>query len=230
MNNQDDGAELKKENEQLRGDLLTVATRISHDLRTPLGGILSAAEALREIACEEPSATRTLVDSLVVSAEELSKMIKDTSFVLKATASPLPKEPLKMEGVFACALQRLENRIVRSGATITQPPSWPQVDGVAQWLETVWSIILGYSLQRDGNSPKSEVGWRDGAGEKIFWVRDNIGIPPEQRAGLFQPFDSLHQLNSVGGLNFAIARRLVELQGGRCGCDEDSSVFFTLPD
>src|ERR1044071_9098050 len=120
MNNQDDVAELKKENVQLRGDLLTVATRISHDLRTPLGGILSAAEALREIACEEPSATRALVDSLVISAEELSKMIKDVSFVLKATANPLTKEPLKMEGVFACALQRLENQIVKSGATITQ--------------------------------------------------------------------------------------------------------------
>src|SRR5690242_13705770 len=166
MNNSDDGSELKNQNERLRGDLLTVATRVSHDLRTPLGGILSAADALREL-CEEPSANRALVDSLIASAEELSKMIKDISFVLKATTSPQPKELLKMEGVFAFALQRLERRIVSAGAVIVQPPSWPQANGVAQWLETIWSTLLGFALQRGGDSPKIEVGWREGEGEKI---------------------------------------------------------------
>ena len=226
MQNESELDRLAKENAQLRGDLLTVATRVSHDLRTPLGGILSAAEALREIA-EETSATQTLTDSLIVSAEELSKMIKSVSFVLKATANPQPKEPLKMEGVFAFALQRLEHRIVKNRASIQQPESWPQISGVAEWLETIWSTLLEFALKR-GGSPKIEVGWREGEGEKIFWLRDNVAIPPDQHSELFQPFDSLHKLNSCGSLNFATARRLAELQGGRCGCD-GNSLFFTLP-
>ncbi len=39
---------LLRENDRLRGDLLTIARRFSHDLRTPLGGIISADEAIIE--------------------------------------------------------------------------------------------------------------------------------------------------------------------------------------
>lgn len=155
-------------------------------------------------------------------------MIKDVSFVLKATANPQPKELVKMDSVFAFALLRQERQIVKSGATIAQPPSWPSVQGVAQWLEMTWSIFLGFALQRGGDSPKIETGCREGNGEKIFYLRDGMDVPPEQRNELFQSFESLHQLNSMGSLNFAVARRLMELQGGRCGCDE-KSIFFTLP-
>lgn len=230
MTETDNVGELQKQITQLRGDLLTVATRVGHDLRTPLGGILSSAEALRELSGQPSSANRALLDSLIVSADEMSRMIKDVSFVLKATANPQPKEMLKMEGVVACALQRSEYQVVKSGAKINQPSDWPQVRGVAQWLEKIWSILLEYALQRGGDSPMIELGWRASAGEKLFWLRDGMQIPSEQQSLLFQSFDSLHELNSAGGLNFAIARRLVELQKGRCGCDAGSSIFFTLPD
>jgi K+-sensing histidine kinase KdpD len=36
-----DESALERENARLRGDLLTIGSRISHDLRTPLGGIMT---------------------------------------------------------------------------------------------------------------------------------------------------------------------------------------------
>ncbi|HEU6449571.1 MAG TPA: HAMP domain-containing sensor histidine kinase [Verrucomicrobiae bacterium] len=227
MNNEPETNRLAADNARLRGDLLAVATRVSHDLRTPLGGILSAAEALHEITGENPAAC-SLVEALLVSADELGRMIKDVGFVLKATANPLPKEALKMEDVFACALQRVEYRIVKSSAKVSQPSSWPSTKGVSIWVEMIWSIFLEDGLKRGGNPPDIQTGWRAGDSEQIFWLRAGAGVPSEQRAELFQQFDLLHRPNS-GALNFAIARRLAELQGGRCGCGDDASIFFTLP-
>ena len=40
---------LLQENKRLRGDLLTVARRISHDLRTPLGAIVTTGEIVKEV-------------------------------------------------------------------------------------------------------------------------------------------------------------------------------------
>ncbi|MGA2030108.1 MAG: hypothetical protein ABSG87_08555, partial [Verrucomicrobiota bacterium] len=48
--------ELLQENARLRGDLLTVAVRVSHDLRTPLGGIVNTGELLQEILIEKEPA------------------------------------------------------------------------------------------------------------------------------------------------------------------------------
>ncbi|MEI9866472.1 MAG: hypothetical protein WDN00_18335 [Limisphaerales bacterium] len=48
--------QLLRENARLRGDLLTIAVRVSHDLRTPLGGIVNTGELLKEILVEKEPA------------------------------------------------------------------------------------------------------------------------------------------------------------------------------
>src|SRR5580700_317392 len=98
---QDEAAKIERENARLRGDLLTVAKRFSHDLRTPLGGIISSAEAIKETLSQRDASALPLVDSLLNSAEEMGQLIKQVSFVMRASASPLPKTEVHMaEPVF----------------------------------------------------------------------------------------------------------------------------------
>ncbi|HUC83753.1 MAG TPA: histidine kinase dimerization/phospho-acceptor domain-containing protein, partial [Candidatus Acidoferrales bacterium] len=86
----------EQENARLRGDLLTLAQRFSHDLRTPLGGIVSTAEALREILAVHDASAVPLADSLLTSAEDMTQLIKQISFVARASARPLPKTSVHM--------------------------------------------------------------------------------------------------------------------------------------
>src|ERR1700677_5288483 len=88
------------EKERLRGDLLTLATRVSHDLRTPLGGILTATEVLREILAEK-NLPITLTQSIFDSVDDLTHLIKQISFITRATADPLPKSSVRMNEVVA---------------------------------------------------------------------------------------------------------------------------------
>ena len=60
--------ELRRENSRLRDDLLTIGLRICHDLQTPLGGIMFAAQALNQTNEETGSA-----QSLPVAARLSSK-------------------------------------------------------------------------------------------------------------------------------------------------------------
>ena len=118
--------ELLRENARLRGDLLTVAHRISHDLRTPLGGIVNSGEVVREMLAENGLPSAPLLRPIFDSADDLTRLIERVSFVLKASACPRPLEAVKMGGVVFRVLQRLERRILEKNATVCEPPAWPE--------------------------------------------------------------------------------------------------------
>src|ERR1700677_1072529 len=103
---------LEEENARLRGDLLTMASRVSHDLRTPLGGIVTASEVLREIHSDKKQAT-TMTKAISDSVDDMTHLIGQISFICRATANPIPPGPVNMAHIMAATLQRLESRILK---------------------------------------------------------------------------------------------------------------------
>src|SRR5262245_3266454 len=110
-------SDLSRENLRLRGDLLTVASRISHDLRTPLCGITTACEMLKEVLGEESPEGTPYLAPILGSADEVSRLLERVSFVLKASANPSPRVNVPMENPVTTALQRLEYRASNKSAT-----------------------------------------------------------------------------------------------------------------
>jgi len=224
--------DLEQENVRLRGDLLTIAVRVSHDLRTPLGGIVSAAEMLKDILAQKDPEAAPMTDALFASVDELTRLINQLRFVAKASASPKAKATVNMGGVVLEAMQSLERRIIEKGALVDASGTWPEVAGVADWLVFIWRSFLANALQHGGG--KIQLGWSPLEHEFQFWIIDDgKGVPAAERAKLFQPFDSLHEMDSRRGLALSIVRRLVDLQGGRCGYDTigagGPAFYFTLP-
>jgi len=227
-----DESSLERENARLRGDLLTMASRVSHDLRTPLGGIVTATEMLSEILAEEKLPAER-IQIIFDSADDLNRLIKKVGFIARATADPIPKKSVRMDGIVAAALQRLERLILKKQATIAKPDLWPQVNGVATWLEEIWWHLLMNALQHTAGKPRIELGWHQESDRHRFEISDQGGgVPEEIRKGLFQPFHLLHEHNGTRGLGLSIVQRLVELQGGDCGYEpkpDGSYFFFSLP-
>ncbi|MGO8765539.1 MAG: sensor histidine kinase [Limisphaerales bacterium] len=222
---------LEQENARLRGDLLAIGRRVTHDLRTPLGSICISIELLKELLNDNAAAAGA-IHSLNTSIDELGRLLKSLSIVAKATANPPPMEPVEMGEIVWNVVQQLERRTAQRGATVDVADSWPRILGNPGWLEFIWWNLLANSLQHGG--PRIQLDWSKENELFLFGVRDSGGpIPPETQALLFQPFDSLHQTNSTRGLGLSIVQRLVNLQGGRCGCqaiaDGGSRFHFTLP-
>lgn len=222
---------LEEENARLRGILLTVSRRVSHDLRTPLGGVFATMDLLAELVPDGRSA----VSPLLSSVEEITRIIDRTSFLLKAIARPLPKKTVSMAHAVQEAVMRLENPITRKAAALQQPDTWPDVQGVRAWLEVIWWNLLHNALIHSGAHPEIELSWQRMEEGWRFSIRDKgPGVPPGLIANLFRPFHELHEPDSPRGLGLSIVHTLVTLQGGTCGYERVSNggsrLHFTLPE
>ncbi len=225
---------LRRENAALRGDLLTIGLRVVHDLRTPLGCIAVATEALKDFLAEAASGELGAVRPIVDSTDELAGLIRQFSVLAKATARPVPQQPVDMGAAAGSALERLQPAIQSAGASVSVPSSWPTVVGDGVSLEAVWLNLLSNALRHSGGNPRVELGWSRERQEYCFWVLDHgPGVPPRIRGLLFQPFNQLHVPSATRGLGLSVVQRLVQLQGGRCGYEPQPSggsrFFFTLP-
>lgn len=225
--------ELRREIARCRADFLTVGTRMAHDLRSPLGGILTTTEVLREILAEDAPERVPLTDGILESSEDLMKLIRQLSFLAKASAQITPPAPLNMSEAFFNALQSAEKQAVAKGVTVEYSRTWPEISGHAAWLELIWQNLLVNALKHAGPAPRVAAGWDETEGEFRFWVKDNGSVAPAKRAMLFHPFHLLHQTNAPRGFGLPLVQRLVELEGGRCGYEAlpegGSRFFFVLP-
>ncbi len=223
--------ELLRENLCLRGDLKTVARRITHDLRTPVGCILTVCEALKDPAHGALSSDETL-DAIRSSAQEISKLTDQVSFVLKATLDPMLPLVIGMGPLVGQVLAELPPDLARRGSRVRQPAAWPEAIGVPAWVEFIWAQLIHNALRHGGRTGTVQLGWDQEGGTLCFWVTSPGAVPPAIRARLMRPFHLLHKQASVG-LGLSLVERLASLQGGRSGYEpaEDgrSRFFFTLP-
>ena len=231
---QENRKDLLRENARLRGDLLSVARRISHDLRTPLGGILSLGELLKEMLKDSDPKLAQLATGVLSWTEEMLQIIKRTALLLTASSSPCHLDPVSMGDAVSDALLRLGSEIRKRGATISQCETWPEVKGRSEWLGEIWWNFLDNALRHSGQKPRIELGWREIDGKFQFWISDGgPGVPSDRLKQLFQPFHQLHEFNASRGLGLSSVQRFVELQGGECFYKPNkqggAGFFFTLP-
>jgi signal transduction histidine kinase len=225
---------LRREIARARGDLLAIGSRVSHDLRAEVAGILTTAELLREILSKERSAIGDLLEPIFESVDALGKIIERLSLLARVSVRSASKKQFDMGHTVLRAVQRMDPEIKRRKAQMAQPNFWPKVYGEADCIERVWCDLLANALTHARDQPRIELGWIRNESEHRFWISDDgIGIPTENRPHLFHPFHLMHRMNSPKGLGLPLVQRLVELQGGNCGYesfeDGGSKFFFTLP-
>ena len=223
--------ELLRENLQLRGDLKTIARRVAHDARTPLGCIQTVGELIRGAP---PANQAALLESLALidtSTAELNLLVDRVSALVRATLDPLPPAIFPMGPAVESALRQLPPEQEAAARQIRQPAAWPEAEGVATWTETVWWNLIRNALMHGGEGPV-QLGWTRENATIRFWVSSAGALPPDAFPRLLRRFHQLHQQPSAG-FGLSVVERLVALQGGQCGyetADGNRAVFFfTLP-
>lgn len=220
---------LRRENERFRRDLLAVGIRVTHDLRSPLGGILASAEAMGEADGEKP-----LIRAIFDSTADVVRVIDRLAILTKATGNPLVLQKFSMDEPLAFAMMAFEAKTRKAQAVISKAMSWPKVTADRNKVESIWIYLIDNALRHAGKAPHIELSW-DKVGDTFrFWIHDNgVGVKPEKQKSLFQPFHLLNEPNAPRGLGLPIVERLVHLQGGACGYEPreggGSSFYFTLP-
>ncbi|TFW02017.1 PAS domain S-box protein, partial [Oxalobacteraceae bacterium OM1] len=224
-------AELRDANTQLEAFSYTVA----HDLRAPLRGIQGFADAVAEDYAERLDAVgRDYLMRIGRAAARMEGLIDDLLAFARLARVDLPLTRVPLDDVVAEALRLLADAIGAARARIDVGQSLHAVRAnpaaCVQIVQNLLSNAIKFS--RPGVPPHVRVrSERRGACVRL-WVEDNgIGIPPEQRARIFRPFERLHGQEEYAGtgIGLAIVDKAARRMGGACGMDgraEGGSCFW----
>jgi signal transduction histidine kinase len=113
----------------------------------------------------------------------------------------------------------------------------PPVFGDRRRLLEVIQNLIDNAVKFIGDPPRPwvRVGWRRDGDEAVYFVADNgRGIEPRFHDKVFGLFERLDDGVEGTGIGLAMAKRIVELHGGRIwveseGAGQGSTFCFTLP-
>lgn len=199
-----------------------VAT-ISHELRTPMNGILGTAELLAHARL--PADARELVTLIERSAKGLLTIISDVLDFSKAESGRIELEvvPFDLHGALQ-AIADLELNAARKkeiGLELSIAPDVPcQVMGDPVRLRQVLLNLLDNAVKFTASGAVTLAVSRAAGDGVRFRVHDTgIGIDPAVQELIFEPFvqadSSTTRRFGGSGLGLAICRHLVTIMGGQ---------------
>ncbi len=228
----------RKNLERLRNDLISM---IYHDLRSPLGNIVSSLDVFNAMLPEESDpAFRSLINIALRSTERIQRLtdslldmnrLESGHPVMNSFAvSPLLLARDAYEAVSPVA----ENKGQK--ITISIPSDIPPVLVDADMIRRVLINLLENAVKYSPPGGEIELGARSERPSILIWVRDSgPGISPEDQARIFEKYTRLSQSEAVKGfgLGLAYCRLAVEGHGGRIWVEsevgEGARFCLTLP-
>jgi signal transduction histidine kinase/DNA-binding response OmpR family regulator len=204
---------------------------LSHELRNPLAPIRNALEVMRRIAPPDAKFiwAGDVMDRQVRHMTRLVEELLDVARISQGKIA-LNKEPVDLAKVIAQSVEIAQPFIDARGhqlsVTLPDAPVWMQGDfaRLAQVVSNLLHNAAKYS--EDGGRIQLELMLENS--EAVIVVRDNgIGIDAALLPRIFDLFAqgsrSLDRLQGGLGVGLTLARRLVELHGGRLEASSDGT-------
>lgn len=226
-------AELEAKNRELE----QFAYTISHDLKSPLISIRGFLGLLdRDLSAGDTAAAVRDAARIHAASERMQILLTDLLKLSRTGRALRAMETVRLADVARDAAQSLIDTAGQPRAAVTVADDLPAVIGDRGRLTELMEILLGNAVQYMGDQPHPAivVGSRRDGGRPVVFVRDNgIGIERRHQERIFGLFERLDPRIEGTGVGLAIARRIVELHGGRIWVESDgtgtgSTFCFTI--
>ncbi len=248
-------ANVNRMNDELRrlyGELETASrhkseflANMSHELRTPLNAIIGFSEVLREqMFGELNDRQHEYVGDVVEASRHLLSLINDILDLSKVEAGrmELDLSEVSVPDTLRTGVTMHEERANQGGVTLSLEvvPAEIVVQADERKLRQVLFNLLSNAVTFTPPGGRVDVSAHLTRGVVEVSVADTgSGIAPEDQGRIFEEFQQARGTNGVDrpggtGLGLALARRFVELHGGRLWVESvpgKGSIFrFTLPE
>ncbi len=222
-------------------------SNISHDLRTPLTAIITHAEILRDgILGDVTSKQKESISTIITGGRQLLDMIAEILMHARDSSEPLTlvESEFSIHEVVEQVTSLNESLVARKGLSLERylSPALPPVRGDRDKIIHVLTNLLGnaFEFTPSGGRVWVDAGMSPEDPENVVLIEvgdTGRGIARDHHELIFREFaqvdSSASRVHHGTGLGLTIARRFVELHGGRIWVESElgygSRFFFTLP-
>lgn len=230
-------AERTAELQQANRELETFAYAVSHDLRTPLTGILGSTELLLLDDGDRLSPRgRAHVDRLLEAGRRMHELIDALMDLSRVTRDEMRHEHVDLtelatsivRGLRSIAPQRSVDVVIEDSLT---------AEGDPRLLKIALENLLANAWKYTANAADPRIEFRavGGLESAAFAISDNgVGFDMADSPRLFSPFQRLHDATEFpgSGVGLATVQRIVARHGGKITADgrpgEGATFTFSL--
>ncbi|WP_373051069.1 hybrid sensor histidine kinase/response regulator [Thalassovita aquimarina] len=217
---------------------------MSHEMRTPLNGILGVVDLMRDKTPHSQQEIDHYLDLLQHSGQTLLNHVNDVLDIaqLEADGITLTEAPFDFDAMMERLMAPMEVAAARRGDRLrleTHPDRIGAFIGDEQRLYQVLLNLVSNAVKYTDNGEinVTVTAQPKPGGEKIsleVQVQDTgIGVAGDEQARIFEDFVRIEDVNRARregtGLGLGIARRIVEAMGGEIGVESipgDGSIFW----
>jgi PAS domain S-box-containing protein len=225
--------------EELRQDMISM---IVHDLRNPLGNIISSLDVLKNSVGQLEEAPQALLTIATRSAARLSRLVDSLLDLrrLEAGQVVLSKSQTNLNTLVAEAVAEVQPAAEGKETVLSNevPPRLPYVTIDADMVRRVLINLLDNAVKYTPRGGRVTVTAKATIKDVTLSVRDSgPGIPPAEHTRIFNKFARLERGRDSApkglGLGLAFCRLAVEAHGGAIGVESTlgrgATFSFTLP-
>lgn len=228
---------MEADKEKMRANLLRA---VSHDLRTPLTGIIGASSSyLENEAFLSDEKKRSMVKHIGEDANWLLNMVENLLTVtrIQAGSANVNKSLEPVEEVLLESVRRLKKRIPEAKVKVWLPEEFVMIPMDAMLIEQVLINLLENACFHAESDRNIEVYTKIGNTEITFCVKDyGVGIAPDRLESIFdgESQNGSREADSHRGMGIglSICKTIISAHGGRIWAEnheKGTKLVFTLP-
>ena len=192
---------------------------VSHELKTPLQGIIGSAELLENGLVKQEDVPR-FIGHIRSEAQRLVTLIGDIIRLSQLDeGEPMPAEPVELLALAREAAESLQSAAAARNVTVTVEGEPVELTGVRRLLYEIVFNLCDNAIKYNTDGGRVQVTVTKENETAAVTVRDTgIGIPPDQQDRVFERFyrvDKSHSKASGGtGLGLSIVKHAVQYHHG----------------
>ena len=228
--------EAERRAEQFKAALLDA---VAHDLRTPLTSIKAAGSSMLQSG--HLGENKELLEIVVEESDRLNHFIEDMIELARlertATGAEVSTEP--MDEIIAAAISRAKSFLADHRVQVECAPHLPPVACDSRAVaQIIFALLENASKYSPRGSTIGVAAASENGSVKLSVNDQGPGVPAELRERIFDKFVRYaverHSIRPGLGLGLAIAKKIVEVHGGKIWVEEGAnrtgaSFVFTLP-
>jgi PAS domain S-box-containing protein len=225
--------------EQKNAELERFTYTVSHDLKSPLITIRGFAGLLEDDTLKgDPLLLKKDIRRITEAAETMQDLLADLLELSRIGRIANPPETIPFGTIAREAVDMLAGPLAERDITVEIAPDLPDVGVDHVRIREVMINLIENAIKFIGDQkvPLIRIGVDTAGATPVFFVKDNgIGIAPQYLERIFNLFEKLDASQHSTGIGLTIARRIIEVHGGKIWAESEgpgmgTTFRFTLPE